>query len=155
MRNVFLPFRKHPLQHSFENLPRQILGMIPRPDIAIIELQNEFILTDEILPACLPTKPIDPGSLCYGSGWGVTQSWKVGSIPPTTNQLRPNLQAVGLTVLSADECEDIIEKAGIDLFPSNITAHFLRDYDLCVDEDNYKTMCNGDSGGPLICEGRS
>ena len=65
-----------------------------------------------------------------------------------------NLQAVGLTVLSADECEDIIEKAGIDLFPSNITAYFLRDYDLCVDEDNYKTMCNGDSGGPLICEGR-
>ena len=153
MRNVFLPFRKHPLQHSFENLPRQILGMIPRPDIAIIELQYEFVLTDQILTSCLPTKPIVPGTLCYASGWGVTQSWKTGSDPPTDSRYL-NLQAVGLTVLSGDECEDIIEDSSFDLFPFNITANFLRDYEFCVDGDNYKTVCKGDSGGPLICEGR-
>ena len=153
MRNVFLPFRKHPLQHSFENLPRQIIGMIPRPDIAIIELQYEFVLTDQILTSCLPTKPIVPGTLCYASGWGVTQSWKTGSDPPTDSRYL-NLQAVGLTVLSGDECEDIIEDSSFDLFPFNITANFLRDYEFCVDGDNYKTVCKGDSGGPLICEGR-
>ena len=153
MRNVFLPFRKHPLQHSFANLPPQIIG-IPRPDIAIIELQNEFVLTDEILPACLPTKSIDPGSLCYASGWGVTQPWKIGSFPPIDSKYL-KLQAVGLTVLSGDDCEDIIEKSSFDIFPLNITANFLRDYEFCVDGDRYKTMCLGDSGGPLICEGRS
>ena len=151
MRNVFLPSRKQPLQHSFANLPPQMIT-VPRPDIAIIELQYEFVLTDQILPACLPTKPIVPGTLCYASGWGVTQSWKTGSDPPTDSRYL-NLQAVGLTVLSGDECEDIIEKSGFDIFPLNITANFLRDYEFCVDGNNYKTVCKGDSGGPLICEG--
>ena len=154
MRNVFLPFRKHPLQHSFANLSPQITGILTRPDIAIIELRTEFALTDEILPACLPTKSIEPGSLCYASGWGVSQPWKVGSDQPIDSRFL-NLQAVGLTVLSADDCEDIIKKASIPLFPLNITANFLRDYEFCVDGDHYKTVCMGDSGGPLICEGRS
>ena len=129
---------------------------VPRPDIAIIELQNEFVLTDKILPACLPTKSIVPGTLCYASGWGVTKPWdaEVGSDPPIDWGVL-NLQAVGLTVLSADECEDIIEKSSFDLFPFNITSNFLRDYEFCVDGDNYKTVCKGDSGGPLICEGMS
>ena len=152
MRNVFLPFRKHPLQHSFANLSLQIKGILTRPDIAIIELQTEFVLTDEILPACLPTMSIEPGSLCYASGWGVSQPWKVGSDPPIDSRFL-KLQAVGLTVLSGDECEDIIEKSGFDIFPLNITANFLRDYEFCVDGNNYKTVCKGDSGGPLICEG--
>ena len=154
MRNVFLAFKKQPLQHSFANLPPQMITVVPRPDIAIIELQNEFVLTDNILPACLPTKPIVPGTLCFASGWGVTKSWEAGSNLPTDSEFL-NLQAVGLTVLSADECEDIIEKSSFDLFPLNITANFLRDYEFCVDGDRYKTMCKGDSGGPLICEGRS
>ena len=153
MRNVFLSFRKQPLQYSFRNLPPQNIP-ITRPDIVIIELKTQFFPTDEILPACLPTKPIEPGSLCYASGWGVTQPWKIGSNPPTDSGFL-NLQAVGLTVLSADECEDIIEKSSFDLFPFNIAANFLRDYEFCVDGANYKTVCTGDSGGPLICEGRS
>ena len=154
MRNVFLAFKKQPLQHSFANLPPQMITVVPRPDIAIIELENNFFLNGEILPACLPTKSIVPGTLCFASGWGVTKSWEAGSNLPTDSEFL-NLQAVGLTVLSADECEDIIEKSSFDLFPLNITANFLRDYEFCVDGDRYKTMCKGDSGGPLICEGRS
>ena len=41
-----------------------------RPDFAIIELETPFKFNENIRPACLPAKPVEPGTTCYISGWG-------------------------------------------------------------------------------------
>ena len=66
-----------------------------RPDIAIIEVKSPFILINGIKPACLPAKPIEPGSMCYASGWGITKSTNLQEPLPMVPAFL-NLQAVGL-----------------------------------------------------------
>ena len=44
-----------------------------------------------------------------------------------------NLQAVGLKVLSEDDCENIIEEQLHDVFQKGLETLYLRGYDVCVD----------------------
>ena len=64
-----------------------------------------------------------------------------------------NLQAVGLRVLTDKQCENIIEEQLGDIFLNGLETLYLKGYDACVDGGGTKSVCMGDSGGPLICEG--
>ena len=103
MSKVFCTFLEAPLMYSFDSLP-QIYNF--RPDIVVIELERPFQITDRVKPACLPAKPVVPGSRCYASGWGLTKPWRIGGIEPLQKYGR--LQAVSLKVLSPENCENII-----------------------------------------------
>ena len=149
MSKVFCTFLQAPLMYSFDNLP-QIYNI--RPDIVVIELKLPFDITDHIKPACLPTKPIVPGSRCYATGWGLTQPWKIIEEEPVEFYVK--LQGVSLKVLSPDDCEKVINDFRSrfkEVPPTEIL--YSRDYEICA-EGGVKSVCKGDSGGPLVCEGK-
>ena len=44
-----------------------------KPDFVILELQSPFTLIEGFVqPACLPTKSLKHGDICFASGWGST-----------------------------------------------------------------------------------
>ncbi|XP_037373002.1 kallikrein-13 [Talpa occidentalis] len=126
---------------------REVLRSIPHPgyqvspthlnhdhDIMLLELQAPARLTDRVrlLPLsrkdCLP-----PGTCCRVSGWGTTTSPQV-SYPQT-------LQCVNIQLRSDKECHEA--------YPGKISPNML-----CAGtEEGGKDSCEGDSGGPLICNG--
>ena len=87
----------------------------------------------------MPTAPIKPGTTCFSSGWG----WMDDS------EFVPNvLQAVRLKTISTEECKLVNEK-----YYDDGTNFFFNGSQVCT-EGGIKQPCNGDSGGPLICEGK-
>ena len=113
-----------------------------------MKLREPFKLNDHIKPACLPTKPIETGSSCYISGWGVSQPLTVEEFKNNTiTKKQPDkLLAARLQVLSSDDCEKT-------RWNSTFLPHLLKEYEICLESSN-KDACSGDSGGPLICEGK-
>ena len=88
-------------------------------------------------------KPIQPGSICFSSGWGGINPLKANasSAEILANPLADNLKAVNLEVISTEECKESL----------NMT-HFINGSMVCT-KGGPRGTCHGDSGGPLICEG--
>ncbi|XP_055991527.1 kallikrein-13-like [Sorex fumeus] len=126
---------------------REVTRFIPHPqyqvspthmnhdhDIMLLELQDPVQIGHHVrvLPLsrhdCLP-----PGTSCLVSGWGTTTSPQV-SYPQT-------LQCVNIQLRSDAECRQV--------YPGKITPNML-----CAGtEEGGKDSCEGDSGGPLLCNG--
>ena len=64
-------------------------------DLAILELEKDFVLNEIIQPVCLPTKKFQPGEVCFVSGWGHDQS----------KQSPCELQYVGLPIIEQEICK--------------------------------------------------
>ena len=62
-----------PYLHYTDDTPqvrtKNVLGI----DIVVIKVLEPFIYNHIVSPACLPIEPIQPGSVCYVSGWGTTK----------------------------------------------------------------------------------
>ncbi|XP_017177931.1 kallikrein-13 isoform X3 [Mus musculus] len=104
-------------------------------DIMLLELKSPVQLSSHVrtlkLSAddCLPT-----GTCCRVSGWGTTTSPQV-NYPKT-------LQCANIELRSDEECRQV--------YPGKITANML-----CAGtKEGGKDSCEGDSGGPLICNGK-
>ncbi len=39
-------------------------------DIALVELVDDVVFTDHVLPACLPEGDVAEETLCFATGWG-------------------------------------------------------------------------------------
>ena len=56
-------------------LPMWMWGLPKSPDFVILELRSPFTLIEGFVqPACLPTKSMKHGDVCFASGWGMTNS---------------------------------------------------------------------------------
>ncbi|XP_057568970.1 kallikrein-13 isoform X2 [Hippopotamus amphibius kiboko] len=124
---------------------REVARSIPHPlyqispthlnhdhDIMLLELKSSVQLTNHV--QIMPLSHHDwlpEGTCCRVSGWGTTTSPQV-SYPQT-------LQCANIELHSDEECRQV--------YPGRITPNML-----CAGtKEGGKDSCEGDSGGPLIC----
>jgi len=108
-----------------------------RNDIALIEIDQDAILTTYITPACLPSasEEISAGTKCFITGWGRMY------ISDTAANV---LQEAPLEILHSNQCQRRTER----------DRKFYRSTMLCArnPKNIFTSGCHGDSGGPLVCE---
>uniref|UniRef100_A0A4W6G5Q8 pancreatic elastase II n=1 Tax=Lates calcarifer TaxID=8187 RepID=A0A4W6G5Q8_LATCA len=105
-----------------------------RNDIALIQLSSPVTFSDTIMPACLPDRDfvLPHGSPCYVTGWG-----RLSTDGPPADILQQAL----LPVVGHDVCSQ-----------SDWWSVLATDKMVCAGGDGITAGCNGDSGGPLICQ---
>ena len=111
---------------------------VPVFDIALLVLDTKVLLSDFILPACLPPlgdNNITPGPLTI-TGWGNTVG---GSLSPSPADI---LQELQVREVKVSECQQIWQtRLGIELLPSHMCAASLQEF---------QSSCKGDSGGAVV-----
>ncbi|XP_051493279.1 chymotrypsin-like elastase family member 2A [Apus apus] len=104
-------------------------------DIALIKLPEHVSLSDHIQLACLPPAQsiLPSNTACYVTGWGRLQ---------TDGPLPDDLQQGLLLVVDYATCSQ----------PS-WWGSIVKPTMVCAGGDGIISSCNGDSGGPLNCQG--
>lgn len=106
-------------------------------DIALIGLPESVIYSSYIKPACLPQTsfgmPVE-NDRCTVIGWGKTLANKHDT------ELSTVLNKVSLTVENDNICHNMY------LIYNPLTQ-------MCLNGENNANTCEGDSGGPLLCDG--
>ena len=122
-----------------------------RPDLIVIKLKQPFELNIYVMPASLPTKPIEAGSKCYFSGWGNT---KPRTKEENFTRVTPDrLQYAKLEVADNKMCEKYYYNNTFNTLKDTLMhVPFLKEYEICTTFGN-QDVSSGDSGGPLMCEG--
>ncbi|XP_068087835.1 plasminogen [Hyperolius riggenbachi] len=104
-----------------------------RADIALLKLKSPAVITDEVLPVCLPPANyvVPDRSECYVTGWGETQG--TGGVGV--------LKEAGFPVIENKECNS-----------PNYLNNRVTNRELCAGNIHGGVdSCQGDSGGPLSC----
>ncbi|KAG9262458.1 transmembrane protease serine 3-like [Astyanax mexicanus] len=98
-------------------------------DIALIKLTQALTFSGQVQPICLPNygETFTPGSMCWISGWGATESGGEVSV---------SLHSAQVPLLTTTQC------GRTGLSPWNICAGYKK---------GGANTCLGDSGGPLAC----
>ncbi|EDL83070.1 plasminogen, isoform CRA_f [Rattus norvegicus] len=102
-------------------------------DIALLKLSRPATITDNVIPACLPSPNyvVADRTLCYITGWGETKGTpgagrlKEAQLPVIENKVCNRAEYLNNRVKSTELCAGHLA-GGID-------------------------SCQGDSGGPLVC----
>ncbi|XP_020373263.2 granzyme K-like [Rhincodon typus] len=101
-------------------------------DIMLLQLRNKAILNKFVSTLKLPksTKSVKPGTKCSVAGWG-----KDG-----TKSYPDTLKEANITVLKMEICKKI--------YSLNLTNDMI----CALGQDSKQDVCEGDSGGPLLCK---
>lgn len=90
------------------------------------------------------------GFRCWAVGWGQTQQWTDG-----TGDYSTNLESAGLNFMKRDYCLEH-SKYGTDETDETVSENHFCAGKKPADEDTMTAAggagCNGDEGGPLICD---
>ncbi|XP_032650215.1 mast cell protease 3-like isoform X1 [Chelonoidis abingdonii] len=106
-------------------------------DIMLLQLRDKAELTQTVGTILLSQKKVKKGAVCSVAGWGQT-SIKTNAKPS------PTLQEVELTVMGKRMCL------------SQPILHYVPSRMLCVgDPQERKAPFLGDSGSPLVCDGKA
>ncbi|XP_042893484.1 venom peptide isomerase heavy chain-like [Penaeus japonicus] len=107
-------------------------------DIALIALEKPAVLTQSVLPACLPTDPKKDfvGEVATVAGWGY--------IGVGASVITDILRKVTVPVIDLLECQHMTP----DPYGQNTPLGLMEDQ-ICAGAPG-KDSCQGDSGGPLL-----
>ncbi|XP_022088735.1 uncharacterized protein LOC110978224 [Acanthaster planci] len=106
-------------------------------DLALLKLVRPVEVTDYVRPVCVGNEPLEDYDNCYIAGWGFTQY--SGNISNT--QLDAEMRLIDLA-----NCTQDYEKYKMFGFTPTDAA-------VCyVSSRDFSSPCNGDSGGPLMCQ---
>ncbi|NXO44037.1 GRAA protein, partial [Locustella ochotensis] len=108
-------------------------------DIMLLQLQGRAKLNKAVQLIALPPSDDDPkpGTDCTVAGWGTTSSRR--------HKLPTALMEVNITVIRREICNDKNHYNGKPVITENM---------ICAGaKKGGKDSCNGDSGGPLRCNG--
>lgn len=110
-------------------------------DLALLKLESPVdINLPHISPACVPEEYENfAGHRCWVTGWGKDAFGSIGSYKST-------LKKVDLPILGHDECEKILQQTRLGPY------YQLHHGFLCAGGEPRKDACEGDGGGPLVCE---
>ncbi|KAL8589329.1 hypothetical protein ACOMHN_052332 [Nucella lapillus] len=113
-------------------------------DIAILKLRTpiDYRRYRCVQPLCLPAKgtSFPPGTSCIAAGWGVTE--------PVYNILKPPVSQI-----LRKATLPIVDKA---LCQARFGFFFNASVEICAGQlDGSRDTCDGDSGGPLMCQSGS
>uniref|UniRef100_A0A672GIB8 Peptidase S1 domain-containing protein n=1 Tax=Salarias fasciatus TaxID=181472 RepID=A0A672GIB8_SALFA len=104
-------------------------------DLALLRLDRPAaaLLAGHARPACLPppTHQLEPGLLCWVTGWGALRH------PAHSSNM---LQKVDVRLVSEEAC---VRSYGNLVTPRMLCAGY---------RSGKKDACQGDSGGPLVCQ---
>jgi len=125
---------------------RKAMGVFPHPqhaakekafDFALIRLSSPVEIGDCVGTVCLPTEgaDVEPGTKCAVTGWGTLRQGGGQSL----------LQEAEVTTMSNEDCAN----AGHD---GNIEESMLCAHGSAAGGDVAADACQGDIGGPLVCE---
>ncbi|XP_064480505.1 plasma kallikrein-like isoform X2 [Ornithodoros turicata] len=110
-------------------------GAAAEYDYCLVRLSEPVNFTDYIGPVCLPEPEEDYTNVtCTATGWGLTENGG------TTADI---LQKVDLPILTNDECALAFAEHQLNITDDMICAGY---------KEGGKGTCNGDSGGPIVCE---
>ncbi|XP_060097812.1 plasminogen isoform X2 [Heteronotia binoei] len=127
--------RERATEPSVQN--RNVEKMFKEPngaDIALLKLSSPVQITNEIIPACLPSANtvVADRAECFVTGWGETKGTGGEGI----------LKETGFPVIENKVCNR----------PEFLNGR-VRTTELCAGNiDGGTDSCQGDSGGPLVCE---
>ncbi|CAL1601098.1 unnamed protein product [Knipowitschia caucasica] len=109
-------------------------------DIALVRLDGEVKLTNEISFACMPSveEVLPGGKKCYATGWGDETGDSLNAKPSET------LNQVALPVVPYDTCKRM-DYWWFQVKNSMICCGYTL-------PDELQSVCQGDSGGPLVCQ---
>ncbi|XP_062980539.1 plasminogen [Elgaria multicarinata webbii] len=116
---------------------RNVEKMFKEPsgaDLALLKLSSPLLITNEVIPACLPpvNSVVPGGSECFVTGWGDTKGTGGDGF----------LKETGFPVIENKVCNR----------PEFLNGR-VRTTELCAGNiDGGTDSCQGDSGGPLVCE---
>ncbi|XP_057698672.1 ovochymase [Corythoichthys intestinalis] len=109
-------------------------------DIALVRLDGDAEVRDQIAFACLPSleEILPGGKKCYATGWGDETGDSLNAkVAETLNQ-------VALPVVPYDTCKRM-DYWWFQVKPSMICCGYTL-------PDELQSVCQGDSGGPLVCQ---
>ncbi|XP_068118503.1 glandular kallikrein-3, submandibular-like [Hyperolius riggenbachi] len=108
-------------------------------DVQLVQLSGKAKLSNVVKPLELPTtfSDVEPGTICESAGWGRTRN------EPGSDS--DKLLEVSLPVISRQKCA-AMWKPRAQVITKNMMC--------TLDAAEGKDTCNGDSGGPLICQGQ-
>ena len=112
-------------------------------DIAMVRLNGyvDYQRNPHISPVCLPDRSQDfEGQRCYVTGWG-KDSFQNGNYQQV-------LKEVDVPVIGHDRCQRMLQRTKLG-FDFQLYNGFI-----CAGGEEGKDACNGDGGGPLVCEDR-
>ncbi|XP_057567858.1 kallikrein-7-like isoform X3 [Hippopotamus amphibius kiboko] len=102
-------------------------------DLMLVKLNSRARLSPSVQKVNLPSRCEAPGTECTVSGWGTTSS------PLVT--FPEKLMCTSVSIISSEDCREVY-------------GDMLRNSMLCTSNPDSNTgACNGDSGGPVMCNG--
>ncbi|XP_053566915.1 plasminogen [Bombina bombina] len=132
---IFMGIHKEKATESSKQV-RDVEKIFKEPlkaDIALLKLKSPAVITDEVLPACLPAHNymVPDRSQCYVTGWGETQGTGKEGV----------LKEAGFPVIENKICNG----------PAYLNGK-VSNRELCAGNiQGGVDSCQGDSGGPLSC----
>lgn len=104
-------------------------GSFAGDDVAVLELDRDFLIPRVALQAPDDPRPSAPGTVATAAGWGRTSF---------SGSISERLQRVEMEVISNGECRRMLDESIVD---ATICAGLL---------GSSGSICSGDSGGPLM-----